>query len=175
MFNRWEAKKAAEGPGDHPTPLALDKLLLFGVGLYEYRMFLVALCHIQLLDRQEFNKKWPVRCPLQKRKKNLYRHSCRPCRVSDAREQPHWDSPGRICCVVEREPFFKYTGFSFHDFADSHVVIPMGLVTPSPTHRLLGMTRVKSKVLLALHNGFQAKVIDSPGSRQIYRDHRHYY
>ena len=32
--------------------------------------------------------------------------------------------------------FLKYTGFSFHDFADSHVVIAMGLVTLSPTHGL---------------------------------------
>ena len=44
---------------------------------------------------------------------------------------------------VEREPFLEYTGFSFHDFADSQVMIPLGLVTPSPTHKL-GMTRVES-------------------------------
>ena len=43
-----------------------------------------------------------------------------------------------ICCVVEGEPPFKCTGFSFHDFADSHVVIPLGLVTPSPTHKQQG-------------------------------------
>ncbi len=43
-------------------------------------------------------------------------------------------------CVVEREPFSACTGFSFYDFADSHVVIPLGLVTPSRAHRLQGMT-----------------------------------
>ena len=29
----------------------------------------------------------PVRHPYQKQQNLLYRHSCRPCRVSDAREQ----------------------------------------------------------------------------------------
>ena len=29
----------------------------------------------------------PVEYPYQKRKKPLYHHSCRPCRVSDVREQ----------------------------------------------------------------------------------------
>ena len=47
-----------------------------------------------------------VRHPYQKQQNLLYRHSCWPCRASDAREQPHWDSYGRICCVVEREPLF---------------------------------------------------------------------
>ena len=36
--------------------------------------------------------------------------------------------------------FVHAVGFSFGDFADSHVVIPLGLVAPSPTHRLQGMT-----------------------------------
>ena len=58
--------------------------------------------------------------------------------MSDAREQPHWDSYEEPIVSLNMNLFLKYTGFSFHDFADSHEVIPLGLVTPSPTHRLQG-------------------------------------
>ena len=41
--------------------------------------------------------------------------------------------------------FNESTRLSFRDFADSHVVIPMGLVTPIPAHGPQGMTMLESK------------------------------
>ena len=54
-----------------------------------------------------------VRYAHQKRKKASFRHCGQPCRVSDAREQPHWDSYGRICIVVycELVYLYMYRGF----------------------------------------------------------------
>ncbi len=53
-----------------------------------------------------------VRHLYQKQQNLLYRHSCRPCRVSDAREQ-------ESAVSLDVNPLFGCTGFSFHDFADS--------------------------------------------------------
>ncbi len=50
--------------------------------------------------------------PHQKQKNLLYRHSCRPCRVSDVREQESVVS-------LNVNLFLECTGFSFHDFTDS--------------------------------------------------------
>ena len=91
-------------------------------------LILGPLCHIQLFGRQGFNDKGARWISLSKTKKTS---------LSSFLPGLQGERCGKavICCVVEGESFFKCTGFSFHDFADSHVVIPMGLVTPSPTHR----------------------------------------
>ena len=69
-------------------------------------MFLVLPFHIQLLDRQGFNEKWPVGILFKDEKNLLYRHSCRPCRVSDAREQ-------EPAVSLDVNPFLSVLGFRF--------------------------------------------------------------
>ena len=67
-------------------------------------VWLALLLTFNYLINKNLTIRKPIGYPHQKRKKPLYRHSCQPCRVSDAREQ-------ESAVSLNVNLFFECTGF----------------------------------------------------------------